>query len=95
MRKSIAHLEAELEAAKAYALGLQSDLAALRHRLQHDYVERAEYSRVQRLLSTTQQFCKKYKQRATAAPAAPSARRAAMEEAKRRAMETGQSVRAF
>lgn len=57
-----------------------------------NYVPIAEYNRVQALLRGTQQFCAKYKREARGADKPISDRRAAMEAAKRLAMETGTTV---
>jgi hypothetical protein len=69
-KKSIAQLEAALEAEKSKSLGLATELLALQLRLKHDYVERAEYNRVQGVLRTTQQFMTKYKREARPGSAA-------------------------
>lgn len=91
-KKSVAVLEAEVEALRAGLAGAQAELAALQLRVKHDYVERAEYNRVQALLRSTQQFCKKYKDEAR--PSATSERRAAMDKARAEAMATGRVVTA-
>lgn len=69
---TVAMLEARLAAAEADAAGARTELASLQARIKHDYVERAEYSRVQGVLSTCQVWLRKYKgQAAQASGAAP------------------------
>ena len=58
---TVAYLEAQLAAAQADAAGARAELASLQHRVKHDYVERAEYSRVQGVLTSCQTWLKKYK----------------------------------
>lgn len=89
-----AMLEAALEAALADAAGARTELASLQLRVKNDYVERAEYRRVQGVLTSCQTWLAKYKKQAqSAAGDKPvSDRRAAMMEAKRIAMEEGRTV---
>ena len=91
-RKTIASLEAQVAALEAGNAGLQYQLDELRSRIRHDYVEVAEYRRVQALLRTTQQFAAKYKQQAQGGERAPSERRQAMEAARAAAMASGKTV---
>ena len=96
-KPTIAQLQAALAASEAGRLGLEQQLQALKVRINHDFVSREEYNRVQGVLRSTQLFLKKYKDEARGAPApredAPvSERRAQMEAAKRAATESGQSV---
>ena len=58
---TVAMLQAENEALRSQAFGLEEQLRQLQSRIKHDYIERSEYNRVQALLRSTQQFCKKYK----------------------------------
>ena len=92
MAKSVAFLTAALAAAEADAAGARAELASLQHRIKHDYVERAEYSRVQGVLTSCQAWLKKYKAEARPESAGPSARRLAMEAAKATAMAEGRTV---
>ena len=90
-----AMLEAALEAALADAAGARTELASLQLRLKNDYVERAEYRRVQGVLTSCQTWLAKYKKQAQSAANSDkpvSDRRAAMMEAKRIAMEEGRTV---
>ena len=64
---------AQLAAKDAEIAALQSELSHLQSRVRHDYVERAEYNRVQAVLRSTQQFMAKYKRQAS--PAASSTKR--------------------
>ena len=70
-KMTIAMMEAKLAAAEADAAGARTELASLQHRIKHDYVERAEYSRVQGVLTACQTWLKKYKGQAKAAGGAP------------------------
>ena len=58
---TVAYLQAQLAAAEADAAGARAELASLQHRIKHDYVERAEYSRVQGVLTSCQTWLAKYK----------------------------------
>lgn len=58
---TIAYLQAQLAAAEADAAGARTELESLKNRIKHDYVERAEYSRVQGVLTSCQTWLKKYK----------------------------------
>ena len=60
-RITTAQLQAALAAAEARAQGAEQALADLQSRLRHDYVDIAEYRRVQGVLRTTQQFYAKVK----------------------------------
>ena len=91
-KPTIAFLQASLAAAEADAAGARTELASLQARLRLDYVERTEYSRVQGVLRSTQQFLAKYKAEARPESAGPSARRLAMEAAKAAAIATGTTV---
>ena len=78
--KVIASVESTIEYISAKPHAHPAVLAMLRQaphllseneeRIKHDYVERTEYSRVQRLLGTTQQFLAKAKRQARAQTAA-------------------------
>jgi hypothetical protein len=68
---TVAYLQAQLAAAEADAAGARAELASLQHRVKHDYVERAEYSRVQGVLTSCQTWLKKYKGMAQRAEQAP------------------------
>ena len=69
---TVAYLQAQLAAAEADAAGARAELASLQHRIKHDYVERAEYSRVQGVLTSCQTWLAKYKGQAQrASHAAP------------------------
>ena len=81
MRKSVANLEAQLEAARARSQGLAEQLESCKR----------ELARKEAVLRSTQQFLAKYK-KASRPAAAPSDRRAAMEAAKAEAMRTGRCV---
>jgi hypothetical protein len=63
-KKTVAQLEAQNEALMAKIAGLTGDLEHLELRIKHDYVEVAEYRRVQRVLATTQRWLAKYKHQA-------------------------------
>lgn len=66
-KMTLAMMEAKLAAAEADALGARTELASLQHRIKHDYVERAEYSRVQGVLTACQTWLRKYKGQAQCA----------------------------
>ena len=70
-KPTIASLTAALAAAQAGNDGLREQLDHLAHRIRHDYIEVAEYRRVQAVLRTTQQFLAKRNAQAKAAAAAP------------------------
>lgn len=94
-KPTIAQLQAALAASEAGRLGLEQQLQALKVRINHDFVSREEYNRVQGVLRSTQLFLKKYKDRCGEAASSErpvSERRAAMEAAKAEAMATGKSV---
>ena len=86
-----AQLEALVEAQRAQIQGLQQDMLVFQRRLHNEYVSRDEYNRVQGVLRSTQQFLAKYKTEARG-EGRVSERRAAMEAAKRQAIESGQTV---
>ena len=86
-RKTIASLEAQVAALEAGLAGKQAELDELRSRIKHDYVERAEYNRVQAVLRSTQQFCAKYKRQAS--PAASGTKRPFSERCKAYFAATG------
>ena len=89
-RKTVAFLEAHIAALEAGNAGLQYQLDELRSRIKHDYIDIAEYRRVQAVLRTTQQFYAKSKRQAPSA--SPSDRRAAMDAARAAAMASGKTV---
>ena len=89
-KPTLASQAAQIAALEAGNAGLQYQLDELCSRIRHDYVEVAEYRRVQALLRTTQQFAAKYKQQANSA--SPSDRRAAMDAARAAAMASGKTV---
>ena len=91
-KPTVAQLSAALAAAEARAEGAEQALASLQSRLRHDYVEIAEYRRVQGVLRSTQQFLAKYKAEARPAERPVSDRRAAMNAARELAMSSGQTV---
>lgn len=53
-RPTIAQLTAQIEAQAAALEAAHADVAHLQHRIKHDYIELAEYRRVQGLLRVTQ-----------------------------------------
>lgn len=63
-KKTVAMCEAQIEALTSQVAGLEEQLRQLQSRIKHDYIERAEYNRVQAVLRSTQQFCAKYKREA-------------------------------
>ena len=79
---------AQLAAKDAEIAALQSELSHLQSRIKHDYIERAEYNRVQAVLRSTQQFMAKYKRQAS--PAASSTKRPFSERAKAYMAATGE-----
>jgi hypothetical protein len=92
-------LAAQLAAMEARALGAEQALAALTLRLKQDYVERAEYNRVQALLRVMQTKLVAargavHEMLGAGAPSdrPVSERRLAMQRAKLEAMSTGKSV---
>ena len=91
-RKTIASLEAQVAALEAGNAGLQAELDELRSRIKHDYVEIAEYNRVQKVLRTTQQFYAQAKRNGGGAALAASERRRAMDAAREAAMASGKTV---
>lgn len=91
-RKTIASLEAQVAALEAGNAGLQAQLDELRSRIKHDYVEIAEYHRVQKVLRTTQQFYAQVKRNGGGAARAASERRQAMDAARAAAMSSGKTV---
>lgn len=91
-RKTIASLEAQVAALEAGNAGLQAQLDELRSRIRHDYVEIAEYHRVQKVLRTTQQFYAQAKRNGGGAARAVSERRQAMNAAREAAMASGKTV---
>lgn len=91
-RKTIASLEAQIAALEAGNAGLQAQLDELRSRIRHDYVEIAEYHRVQKVLRTTQQFYAQAKRNGGGAARAVSERRQAMNAAREAAMASGKTV---
>ena len=62
---------AQLAAKDAELSALRDELSHLQSRIKHDYVEVAEYRRVQAVLRTTQQFLAKRNAQVKAAAAAP------------------------
>lgn len=90
-RKTIASLEAQVAALEAGLAGKQAELDELRSRIKHDYVEIAEYNRVQKVLRTTQQFYAQAKRNGNVARAA-SERRQAMDAAREAAIASGKTV---
>jgi len=78
---------AQLAAKDAELSALRDELSHLQSRIKHDYVERAEYNRVQAVLRSTQQFCAKYKRQAS--PAASGTKRPFSERCKAYFAATG------
>lgn len=91
-KPTLASQAAQIAALEAGNAGLQYQLDELRSRIKHDYIDIAEYRRVQAVLRTTQQFAAKYKQQAQGGERAPSERRQAMEAARAAAMASGKTV---
>ena len=89
-KPTLASQAAQIAALEAGNAGLQYQLDELRSRIRHDYVEVAEYNRVQGVLRATQQFYAKAKRQANSA--SPSDRRAAMDAARAAAMASGKTV---
>ena len=87
-RLTLALAAAQLAAKDAELAALRDELSHLRSRIKHDYIEVAEYRRVQAVLRSTQQFCAKYKRQAR--PAATSTKRPFSERAKAYMAATGE-----
>ena len=63
-RTTLAQANARIAALEAALEAKDAELSHFASRIKHDYVEMAEYRRVQRVLSTTQQFYAKAKRQA-------------------------------
>lgn len=63
-RTTLAQANARIAALEAALEAKDAELAHFASRIKHDYVERAEYNRVQGVLRSTQGFLTKYKNEA-------------------------------
>lgn len=87
-RTTVASLTTHVAALEAALAAKAQELAHLQSRVKHDYVEVAEYRRVQAVLRSTQQFMAKYKREAR--PQATAAKRPFSERAKAYMAATGE-----